>query len=236
MILVSVALVGPDGAGKTTIAKAVVATLPFPARYLYMGDNPASANRSLLTTRLWFALKRAAGRREDTGPPPAPRTSFRGVGPVRRTALEVRAMLRLVPQLGEEWYRAALGRTWERQGFVVILDRDFFVDYYAHDIAGDGAGRTLGRSLHGSLLRALYPRPDLVICLDAPAELLLERKGEGSVEALSRRAADYRAIAPQVKRFVVVDVSRPEDEVVDEVSTVIVQFTARDPRGRGPRR
>lgn len=233
--MISVALVGPDGAGKTTIAKRVVATLPLPARYLYMGDNPASANRSLFTTRLWVALKRAMGGSEDTGPPAAPRSSFRDVGPVRRTALEARAMLRLLPQLGEECYRAAVGRTWERLGFVVIRDRDFFVDYYSHDIAGGGAGRTLGRSLHGSLLRALYPRPDMVICLEAPADLLLERKGEGSVEALSRRAADYRAVAPQVKRFVAVDASRPEDEVVDEVSTLIVGFAGRDRRGR-PRR
>jgi thymidylate kinase len=230
--LVSVALVGPDGAGKTTIAKRVAAILPLPARYLYMGDNPASANRSLFTTRLWAALKHSMGRFDETGPPAAPRSSFHGVSPVRRAALEVRAILRLLPQLGEECYRAAVGRTWERHGLVVIRDRDFFVDYYAHDIAGGAAGRTVGRSLHGSLLMALYPRPDLVICLEAPPELLLERKGEGSVEALARRAADYRAVAPQVKRFVAVDVSKSADEGVDEVSNLIVGFAGRGHRER----
>jgi len=230
--LVSVALVGPDGAGKTTIAKRVVVALPLPARYLYMGDNPASANRSLITTRLRSAAKRAMGRSEDTGPPSAPRTSFEGMGPLRRTVVELRAMLRLFAQVSEEWYRAAVGRAWERRGFVVLRDRDFFVDYYGHDIAADRAGRTVGRSLHGFLLRAIYPRPDLVVCLEAAPEILLQRKGEGSVEALSRRAADYQAAAEHVKRFVTVDVSKPENDVVAEVSTLVATFARRARMGR----
>jgi thymidylate kinase len=230
--LISVALVGPDGAGKTTISKRVVETLPLPARYLYMGDNPASVNRSLPTTRLWVALKRAMRRREEAGPPPVPASSFDGVAPRRRIVLEVRAILRLVPQVAEEWYRAAVGRSWQRQGFVVIRDRDFFVDYYAHDIRGDGGGRTKGRSLHGLLLARAYPRPELVICLEAPAEVLLQRKGEGSIEALERRAADYRAVEPHVKRFVVVDVSKPADEVVAEVSSIVLTMAGHRRPGR----
>ena len=226
--MVSVALVGPDGAGKTTIAKHVAATLPIPARYLYMGDNPSSANRSLGTTRLWFAVKRALGRAEDSGPPEPPRRSFEGMGRKRRMVLEVRGMLRLVSQLSEEWYRAAVGRAWERKGFVVIRDRDFFVDYYAHDISPLGSGgRTLARTLHGALLAKVYPRPDLVVCLEAPPALLLGRKGEGSVDALERRAEDYRSAALNVKRFITVDAAGALDDVVNEVSNSILRSVGR---------
>ena len=222
--MVSVALVGPDGAGKTTIAKQVADTLPIPARYLYMGDNPSSANRSLATTRLWVTAKRALRRAEDSGPPEPPRRSFEGIDRKRRMVLEIRGLLRLVSQLSEEWYRAAVGRAWQRKGFVVIRDRDFFVDYYAHDISPLGAaGRTLARTLHGALLATVYPRPDLVVCLEAPPALLLDRKGEGSVEALERRSEDYRSAAPHVKRFITVDASRRLDEVVTEVSRSILR-------------
>ncbi len=62
----SVALIGPDGAGKSTIAREVVRTLPVPARYLYMGVNVDSSTRLLPTTRLAFALKRGRERRDMT--------------------------------------------------------------------------------------------------------------------------------------------------------------------------
>ena len=35
----TVALIGSDGAGKSTVARRVVERLPFPSEYLYMGVN-----------------------------------------------------------------------------------------------------------------------------------------------------------------------------------------------------
>src|SRR3712207_8707740 len=53
---------------------------------------------------------------------------------------------------------------------------------------------TLFRS-HGFVLAHVYPKPDLVVYLDAPPEVMLARKGEGSVEALARRRGEYLALA-----------------------------------------
>jgi hypothetical protein len=65
----TVALVGADGAGKTTVARSLPAILPFPAVYLYMGVAPASSNYALPTTRVAHAIKRMFGRGSDPGPP-----------------------------------------------------------------------------------------------------------------------------------------------------------------------
>jgi len=223
--MTTVALIGPDGAGKTTVARALQEALPVPVRYLYMGVSAESSNLLLPTTRLARWIKRALGAPPDTaGPPPPPlarpRSTPRGVG--GRARSNVRAVLRLANRLAEEWYRQAVASWWERRGYVVVFDRHFLVDYHAYDVTG-GRHRSPTQRLHGLVLERLYPRPDLVVYLDAPSAVLWARKGEGSLEALERRRAEYRAIAPLVPRFVEVDASRPLAEVVSAVARQIAE-------------
>jgi hypothetical protein len=85
--------------------------------------------------------------------------------------------------------------------FSVVFDRHFFFDYYTDHVAG-GAARPFRRRVHGFLLSDVYPRPDLVIYLDAPPEMLFERKGEGTVEWLERRKTEYIAHASAIDHFV----------------------------------
>jgi len=125
--------------------------------------------------------------------------------------------------LAEEWYRQWLAWRWQRSGAVVVFDRHFFVDYHAYDVdeAGRSADRSWSQRLHGSILGRFYPRPDLVVYLDAPGDVLLARKGEGTVEALERRRGEYRAIAQHVPDFVEVDATAPVDEVTRRVAETI---------------
>lgn len=219
--MTTVALIGPDGAGKTTVARRLPERLPVPVRYLYMGVSTDSSNVMLPTTRVARRIKRAMGAPPDTAGPPshgprsAPSRSF-----MKRRLADLRAALRVLNRLAEEWYRQWLAWRWARSGAVVIFDRHFFVDYHAYDV-GASEDRSRSQRLHGTILGRFYPRPDLVIYLDAPGEVLLARKGEGTVEALERRRGEYRAIAREVGDFVEVDATRPLDEVVDEVARII---------------
>src|SRR5215216_3612604 len=61
----SVALVGPDGAGKTSITRRVAELLPLPNRVIYMGVNLESSSLMLPTTRLLLMGKRVRGRQPD---------------------------------------------------------------------------------------------------------------------------------------------------------------------------
>src|SRR5690606_14609535 len=104
--------------------------------------------------------------------------------------------------------------------------RHFFIDYYAAHIAGQSPNTDLYSRIHGWVLQHLYPRPDLVIMLDAPAEVLFARKGEGTIELLNRRRNDYLQLQHEIRHFVVVDVQKPEDQVIHEVSAIIRSFYA----------
>lgn len=222
------ALIGADGAGKTTIGKQLERTSSLPIKYIYMGINLESSNVVLPTTRLILELKRLRGRRPDmaAGPPDPTRAKKRPTGMVKRLLAGTKSSGRLLNQVAEEWFRQVLAWYYLRRGFVVLFDRDFYSDYYAHDIANDAPDRPFTSRIHGWVLQHLYSRPKLVICLDAPAEVLYARKPEGTPELLERRRQEYLHLRDQLEHYVVVDASRPAEEVARDVMQVLTTFAS----------
>ena len=222
----TVALIGPDGAGKTSVARRLEEVLPFPVEYVYMGVNPDSSNRLLPTSRVIHAFRRRRGGKPDTAGPKDSRAAEPTVprGGMQRGLRSARSFLRLANRLAEEWHRALIATVHRRRGEVVVFDRHFFADYYAYDVAVKPR-RTASRRLHGFILARLYPKPDLVIYLDAPAEVLFERKGEGTLESLERRRREYLELGEVLDGFAVVDANRPLEAVTREVAGAIESYS-----------
>jgi thymidylate kinase len=222
----TVALIGPDGAGKSTIGQKLEQISPIPIKYLYMGVNLESSNLVLPTTRLVLEFKRARGQRPDiaTQPVDAPKGFPQPKGIIKRIKAGIKATLRLVNLTAEEWFRQIIVWYYSLRGYYVVLDRHFYFDYYAHDVANTDPNRSLNSRIHGFMLQKLYPKPDFVIFLDAPTEVLFARKPEGTMEARERRRQEYIQLREIVKDWAVVDVSQTVDEVVDEISQLIMNY------------
>ena len=221
--MTSLALIGPDGAGKTTIARRLADDPELAVEYLYLGVNPAASNHMLVTTRLIGWLGRRRGTGGDHGPPPAADEMFDRPTSLKR---EVKSTLRVVNQIADEWYRQAIAQVMQLRGRVVVFDRHYLADYSTHDMAAS-TSLPFHRRLHGFVLRHLYPKPGAVVMLDAPAEVLLARKGEGTVDDLERRRQDYLALRSSTEQFFVVDAANDVDAVYADVAEIIAELAGR---------
>lgn len=205
-----VAIVGPDGAGKTTIAKALEGTLPLPAKYLYMGWNFEASNVLLPTNRLLVSFRR-------NGAPGTTFRSHRSTSALRRLG----AVPKLANLVAEGWYRQIVANRWRQAGYLVIFDRHFAADFSE---GRDERGGSWPRRMRHAILRRALPKPGIVIYLDAPAEVLLGRKGEGTLESLQRQRNAYRAVVAHHGRALEIPADRDLAIVTEEVRTAIMNL------------
>ena len=216
--MTTVAIIGADGAGKTTIAQELQKSFPLPVKNIYMGVNIESSNYALPTSRLilWLKLrsyKRVAKRRNITDP------KFISTHHVEHRSVkygQIGATLRLVNRTAEGWYRQFVAWYYQLRGFIVIYDRHFLFDVTSSNNLAD--------RIHYWLLNNLYPQPGLIIFLDAPPEILFSRKGEGTLEYLQRRRKAFLDRGEGMANFVCVDATRPFDQVYSDVSSLISEF------------
>ena len=216
----SVALIGPDGAGKTSLTARLRASCAVPIKCLYMGINIEASNHALLTSRLLEHFKhrqntRSGVYRSGDDSPSRGENEKRGVGGW------LWAIGCLINRLLEEWYRQLLSWGYQICGYAVVYDRHFLYDF---TLDGIGEEKQPGdKRLHRWLLEHCYPRPCLTSYLDAPGEMLFARKGEKTMEELERRRQAFLRLGERVKNFVQIDATRPFDVVYTEVSRLIEQ-------------
>jgi thymidylate kinase len=186
----TVALLAPDGAGKTTLARSLGEAFYLPTRYIYMGTNTQSSSVTLPTTRL---LGKLNGKR---------RPLVRALGALN--------------SLLEQGVRYRVGAYHRLRGRLVVFDR-----YSAGSLMAAQQDGALHKRLRRWALQQLCPPPDMVVYLDAPADVLYQRKQEHSPELLERQRQRYLKILDGVTRTAVVDARHGPDEVRRQVSAVI---------------
>jgi thymidylate kinase len=219
-VMFSVALIGPDGAGKTTIARMLQERSPLPLKYIYMGENIGASNFALPTSRVleYFRGRQNGNREPATGlaevPAPKPAAKSRG------------AFLwlagRLANLLADEWYRQLCSWGYQCAGFIALYDRHYLFDYSLKNVDLDEEG--FDTRLHRWFLTHAYPRPNLVIYLDAPAEVLFARKGEKNVQELETRRQSFLQLMKTNSNCYVVDATQPLSKVYEDVAARIFSF------------
>lgn len=222
--MTAVALVGGDGAGKTTVAQHLTNTRGIKAKYMYMGISAQSGDHLLPTSRLVLQLRRRAHRRRVPGTGstnvriPADQYEYSARD---RGGLWVAA--RLVNRFAEAWYRQLVSWSYQARGYVVIYDRHVLFDTGVLD-PRPGRRMQASERVFRRLMRSFFPRPDVVLFLDTPGAVLHARKGEASAAYLDSEARMYRAQAGAVARFERLDASQPLEDVKRQATEVIASL------------
>ena len=113
------------------------------------------------------------------------------------------------------------------RGGLVVSERwwwDMYVDPRRHRLQPmPRTARVLGR---------LVPQADAFLVLEAPSELILERKQELSALEIERQQAAWKQLAPAIRAVQVIDASAPLADVTDDVVRVVVERQGERIHGR----
>ena len=200
----SIAVIGPDGAGKTTFISTLEAVLNengIETRTVYFGP----WERACLPSSKW--LRNLGADPLDIGEN----------SPARRTVAKLlksylRRILFYINFLPEMWARYFV-RLWPAvlDRHIVLLDRhavDLVTGYYNQPMQNCEWIR--------SLLARLSPRPRMLILLDNDAEVIWQRKKEFSLTLIESSLRRYREAA-QAYGMIVIKTERPPEQLVGDL-------------------
>jgi thymidylate kinase len=207
-------------------------------KYLYMGRNFDSSNVVLPTSRFIQFVRHYLKKKSETVKSNRLKSFSDGLQQPEEWWKEdergkVFAALRLLNRLAEEWYRQFVSWSYQVRGYIVLYDRHFIFDPEPADIHSSGRSQRLTSRLHRWLLNHCYPKPDLVIFLDAPPKALYRRKGETTLEYLQACRQAFLERGRKFHNFKCIDALQPLEKVCAEVNLHISQLFASNNSSEG---
>ena len=180
----SVAILGPDGAGKSTLSSGIVTNFGLPASLVYMG--------------LW-----------------------QGEEGQRRSI--VRAGLAAANRPLKVWRRYLVSRYHRARGELVIFDRHVY-----DALLPPEPPLVWAKRLFFGFLAHSAPGPHLVLVLDLPSEVTIQRRPEERPEHLEALRAQYRALAERLGRAELMSAAGTPDEMrIDATDRIWRAYVAR---------
>jgi len=224
----TIALIGADGSGKTTIANRLLKDQPVKLQYLYMGLNIESSNHSLITSKLiyYYKVRKYKKKLGIKGSLKKQNLSLHDLNDERTSDSrgKLGATFRTFNRIAEQGYRQIIAWFYQVSGKVILFDRHFLFDAAIDEKQTNKADERLTDRFYHWMLTKVFPKPDITIFLFAPAEVLFSRKGEATLEYLDAKNQSMMNIGTIVNNFVKIDATQPLEKVYSDVKNTITNF------------
>lgn len=187
-----IALLAPDGAGKSSLISQLEQQIAWPTRSVYLGLYQRTVpigESSALHARSESQAGHASARSKK----------------VRFPTLLIRT-----------WRKYFQARQYQASHQIVLCDR-----YPTDALLPQQPRRTGLKRLRRWLLGHCCPLPDQTLILDAPGSVLFARKGEHSVAWLEQQRQNYLDLAKRLPRCITLDATRELSAVRRDVSRTI---------------
>ena len=194
-----IAFMGPDGCGKSSVIEAITAEFA-----------PAFREVDRFHMHPKFLRRSTGGKALVTDPHGLPPRS-------------------LLTSIAKVFYYVAdyLLGYWLRIRPAIIRTKLVVFDRYFYDLLVDHKRvRYGGPAWMLTLAGKLVPRPELVILLNAPAEVLWSRKQEVPFEEVVRQQKNYCELAERLQSTVIIDASQPLPDVILQTAEAIIAHFA----------
>lgn len=244
-----IALIGPDGAGKSTLTEALNAWLGelMDTRQLYLGKgDPVSATWQALARAKWWALETLAGRQR----PPAPEMPAPSPGgeletpelpdlnpdevlrytppPERSTSRQILRDMAWVSLAGRHFINTRRAHLAARQGALVVADR---FPFHASHLAGGPAipstsdqppaRRVLSMSEDAIYTSLQRTPPDLIFRLNIAPEIAWRRKPDHDIKAIAAKSIALSALNPGPATLIDLDATLPPGILLHQAKIAI---------------
>lgn len=224
----TIALIGADGSGKTTIANRLLTDQPIKLKYLYMGLNIESSNHSLFTSKLiyYYKVRKYKKKLGIKGSLKKQNLSLHDLNDERTSDSrgKLGATFRTLNRVAEQSYRQIIAWIYQLKGKVILYDRHFLFDGAIDEVQTRKSDERLSDRFYHWMLTKVFPKPDMTILLFAPAEVLFSRKGEATLEYLDAKNQSMINIGKLVDNFVKIDATQPLEKVYSDVKNTILNF------------
>jgi thymidylate kinase len=191
----TVGFLGPDGSGKSTVIDRVSESI-----------RPAFRRYRIIHLRPRVGPKPTVGK-QVTNP---------HIDPPRGAIISLLKLIYLLVDYLLGWLLVV--RPAVTESTLVVFDR------YYHDLLVDRRRFRYGGPLWAArLIGKLVPKPNLWVLLNVPPDVLQARKSEVPYEESARQQAEYKALVNSFRNHIIVDASKPLNEVVVIVSAAILE-------------
>jgi thymidylate kinase len=220
----TIALIGADGSGKTTIAKRILENPPVKIKYIYMGLNIESSNYALPTSRLMHFIKVYKYKKKKNIKGSIKNISLHSINEDRNedTRGVLGATFRTLNRISEHLYRQLIAVFFQFLGYTILFDRHYLFDGAIDKV--NNKNYRMSSRVYSWLLYNVLPKPDFTLFLYAPPKVLHQRKIETSLEYLEGKNKSLEYIGSNVKNFVRIDATLPLEEVLKAVKSQISKF------------